>query len=163
MSELIEVRTNAGPVLFDSGNLTAAGPQQVSRRGRNIVAQLDERLDDALASVRPAADAVIRAFQPLAPQELTVEFGLRLDAEAGAVIAKTGIAGHFTITMKWAPANPSHNSPPGHDPTPRITVASSPSTDPVRTGAAHDDSAARFDSSSSPVTAPPLQNPSHEP
>jgi Trypsin-co-occurring domain 1 len=103
MSELVEVRTDAGPVLFDSDNLTAVGPEQVGRRGKNIVAQLDQRLDDTLASVRPAADAVIRTFQPLAPHELIVEFGLRLDAEAGAVIAKTGLAGHFTITMKWAP------------------------------------------------------------
>jgi Trypsin-co-occurring domain 1 len=103
MSELIEVSTDAGQVLFDSENLAAVGPQRVSRQGSNIVVQLDERLNDALATVRPAADAVIRTFQTLRPHELTVEFGLRVDAEAGCVIAKTSMAGHFTVTMKWSP------------------------------------------------------------
>src|SRR6266851_4720605 len=98
MSEMVEVSTEAGAVLFDSENVAAVGPQRVARRGGNVVAQLDERLDDALASVRPAADAVIRTFRGLAPDELTVEFGLRIDAEAGAVIAKTSLGGHFSVT-----------------------------------------------------------------
>jgi hypothetical protein len=101
MSELVTVRTDAGQVFFDSDNLGKVGPERVSRQGKNVVAQLDERLDDALASVLPAAEAVIRTFQAIAPQELTVEFGLRIDAEAGAVIAKTGISGHFTVNIKW--------------------------------------------------------------
>jgi Trypsin-co-occurring domain 1 len=100
MSELIQITTDAGPVLFDAEDLATAGPEQISR-GKNTIVQLDERLDDALASVRPAAQAVIRSLRSLTPQELTVEFGIRLDAEAGAVIAKTCLTGHFTVTMKW--------------------------------------------------------------
>jgi hypothetical protein len=119
MSELIQVTTDAGPVLFDTEDLVTAGPEQISRHGKNTIVQLDERLDDALASVRPAAQAVIHSLRSLTPQELTVEFGVRLDAEAGAVIAKTRLAGHFTVTMKWDPdhvptvSQPSRQASPG--------------------------------------------------
>jgi hypothetical protein len=46
-----------------------------------------------------------------------VEFGLRLDAEAGAVFAKAGIGAHFTITLNWDRAtehNPVATAPDDH-------------------------------------------------
>ena len=73
----------------------------MSREDGAIVAKLDQSLDDALASARPAAEAVINAFRALSPDAVTVEFGLRLDAQAGAVFAKAGIGAHFTVTLNW--------------------------------------------------------------
>jgi hypothetical protein len=104
MAQLIRVKTGQGtPVLFEVDDVSGVGPQRVSRRGENVIADLDERLDTALETVRPAAAAVLNTFTALAPKEVTVEFGLELNAEAGAVIAKTGVAGHFTITLTWRP------------------------------------------------------------
>jgi hypothetical protein len=101
---LIEVGTAGGVAKFEvqAEDLAGVGPERVSRHG-TAVAKLDESLDDALASARPAAEAVINAFKELTPDEVSVEFGLSIDAEAGAVFAKAGIGAHFTINLKWTP------------------------------------------------------------
>ena len=54
-----------------------------------------ERLQDALAAVRPAVEAVVAQMRELSPDELEVEFGIRLNGKAGAVIASTEAEGHF--------------------------------------------------------------------
>lgn len=101
MAKLVRVETDSGPVLFEVDELPGQGTVRISRSGKNVVAELDERLDAALASVRPAAAAILDSLTDLAPQTVEVEFGLKLDAEAGVVIAKSGVSGHFTIKLTW--------------------------------------------------------------
>lgn len=101
MKTLAEVRTTAGSLSFDVDDVAGVGPENVSRRDGAVVAKLDQSIDDVLASARPAAEAVITTFRALSPNAVAVEFGLRLDAEAGAVIAKAGIGAHFVVTLSW--------------------------------------------------------------
>lgn len=101
MSTLLQAHSEGRLVYFDVEELPI-GPEQVARSGKNAIAQLDKSLESALASARPAAQAVIDTFKALAPGEVKVEFGLRLDAEAGAVIARTGISAHFTVSLTWS-------------------------------------------------------------
>jgi hypothetical protein len=35
------------------------------------------------------------------PDEIEIKFGVKLDAQAGAVIARTGIQGHLEVKLKW--------------------------------------------------------------
>jgi len=102
---LAQIKTDAGTVTFDieDTDLTRSGPERVSRKGETIVAELDESLDQALASARPAAQAVLDTFRAMGPDHVSIEFGLRLDVSAGAVIAKAGIEAHFTVTLDWDP------------------------------------------------------------
>ena|ERR1700754_641085 len=102
---LLRVETAEGAVWFDSDpDQAAVGPERVHRRDGRIVAELQTPLEQAVAAARPAAEAVLQTFTALAPNEVAVEFGLRIDAEAGAVIAKTGIEAHFTVQLKWTAA-----------------------------------------------------------
>jgi hypothetical protein len=101
MKALVEAQTALGSVKFDVDDVEGVGPENVSREGGKVVAKLHESLDDALASARPAAEAVINTFRALSPDAIAVEFGLRLDAEAGAVFAKAGVGAHFTVTLSW--------------------------------------------------------------
>ncbi len=105
MRTLVEAQTALGSVKFDVDDVEGVGPENVSRRGGTVVAKLDESLDDALASARPAAEAVIDTFRALSPDAIAVEFGLRVDAEAGAVIAKAGVGANFTVTLNWVCAS----------------------------------------------------------
>src|SRR5947209_14793863 len=59
--------------------------------------------EDAVDSVKPAAEAVVDRMRSLAggPDEMRVEFGLELSAEAGAFIAKTAVAANFKISLTW--------------------------------------------------------------
>jgi hypothetical protein len=72
-----------------------------------------ERLQGALAAIRPAAGAVVAQLRELSPDELEVEFGIRLNGKAGAVIASTEAEGHFQVKLAWKPVN-------------RVTSAASP-------------------------------------
>ncbi len=99
MANIVKVSTaDEGAVYFEVDEVAASGPQQVARGG-HVMAELDERLTDALASVQPAARSIIEALSELEPEELSVEFGLKLDATLGAVVAKTGVSGHFTVKL----------------------------------------------------------------
>ena len=103
MRTLVEAQAAHTTVKFDidEDEIEGVGPENISRGDGAVVAKLHESLDDALASARPAAEAVINAFRALSPDAVAVEFGLRLDAQAGAVFAKAGIGAHFTVTLNW--------------------------------------------------------------
>ena len=102
---LAQITTDVGTMTFDieDVDITRVGPERVSRKGETIVAKLDESLEQALASARPAAQAVLDTFRAIGPDHVSIEFGLRLDVSAGAVIAKAGLEAHFTVKLDWAP------------------------------------------------------------
>ena len=101
MKTLAEVNTASGTAKFDVDDVTGVGPENVTRKDGAVVAKLDESVEEALASARPAAEAVVNTFRTLSPDSVAVEFGLRIDAEAGAVFVKAGIGAHFTVTLSW--------------------------------------------------------------
>lgn len=102
---LAQINTNNGPVKFDIDEVEIgqAGPERVSRKGDAMVVELDQSLEQALTSARPAAQAVLDAFRAMGPDHVSIEFGLRLDVSAGAVIAKAGLEAHFTVNLAWEP------------------------------------------------------------
>lgn len=59
--------------------------------------------EQAIDTVRPAAESLVNRLRSVAdgPDEVTVEFGLQMSAEAGAYIAKAATAANFTVTMTW--------------------------------------------------------------
>ena len=77
------------------------GEELAARVGKVAVAE--HGLEEALASVRPAADCLMRSLQGLAvsPDEATIEFGIKLSGRAGAVIASAGVEANFLVTLRW--------------------------------------------------------------
>jgi hypothetical protein len=65
------------------------------------VAQLS--FANALTGVRNAASTALDQFRGMAhkPDEIEIKFSLQLDAEAGAIIARTGVSGNIEVTVKW--------------------------------------------------------------
>lgn len=65
--------------------------------------ELPELCQDALGVARNAAHLDVGHGGGLsAPDEIEVSFGVRLTAEAGAVIAKGGVEAHLDVTVRWA-------------------------------------------------------------
>jgi len=81
-----------------------AGPAttRVSRR-EDLVLEAKVSFERALGAVKDAASAALGQFQAMArqPDEVEIKFGVKLSAEAGAVIAKTGLDGQFEVRLKW--------------------------------------------------------------
>lgn len=103
MAYLIEVPVDGGGRLVVQvaeqdlpGDLVLA-----SLRPGEIVARAQESLEKALAQVRPAVRAVLDQMTALGPDEIAVEFGVLLGAEANIVIAKGTSEVHFTVNLTW--------------------------------------------------------------
>jgi hypothetical protein len=80
----------------------------LERAGRvsDTVREASQSLERALEQVRDAAAAAVAQFAEMSrrPDEVELKFGLKLDAQAGAVIARTGVQGHFEVKLKWRAA-----------------------------------------------------------
>lgn len=77
------------------------GVTRVSRQGR--IRDARTTFETALSEVRDAATAALTQFRAMTrqPDEVEIAFGVRLDAEVGAVIAKTSMQGNFEVKLKW--------------------------------------------------------------
>jgi surfactin synthase thioesterase subunit len=76
-----------------------------------IVARAQESLEAALDQIKPAIHAVVGRLTAMSPDEATVEFGILLGAETGAIVAKGTAEVHFAITLTWRRATA--EQPPG--------------------------------------------------
>ncbi|MDX2939088.1 CU044_2847 family protein [Streptomyces ipomoeae] len=91
-SELVKVQVEA-----DGDGLV-----RVARPGQ-VVARATRSLGEMVAAVRPVAQNFVDGFRGMAsrPDEITVEFGLTLSAEADVVISSTAAQANFNVTLVW--------------------------------------------------------------
>jgi NTP-dependent ternary system trypsin peptidase co-occuring protein len=83
--------------------LTEGRAVQVSRSG-DLVQKAKQTLDEAITNLKPAAEVVLQRLRSLdlKPDEIAIEFGIKLSAEAGAFIASASSEANFQISMKWS-------------------------------------------------------------
>jgi hypothetical protein len=72
-------------------------------RAGELTEKAKESFETALEKIRPAATVILAKLRDLSerPDEVGVEFGIRLSAEAGAFIASTGAEANFKVTLTW--------------------------------------------------------------
>jgi hypothetical protein len=93
-------------VWSDTDNAPLAG-EPVTRGLRDVEGQIVERagrsFESALAQIEPAAETLIAQFRDLthAPDEIEIEFGVSLHAQAGAIIAETSGDANFKVSLTW--------------------------------------------------------------
>ncbi len=102
-----------GPVLVQFSE--ARGMQPVApMSGAELAAKSAEAIDKAMSTMRQVADRVLDTIRDInvsdRPAQVEVEFGLTLDAEAGALIAKVGTQAGFKVKLVWK-AKPDKNHP----------------------------------------------------
>ena len=74
--------------------------------GADGIARAAGRWTEHLDCIREAADQTLTAFRErLQPDEMKLSFGIKMTAEAGAVIARTAGEGHLDVELAW------HRSP----------------------------------------------------
>src|SRR5262245_19984733 len=73
-----------------------------------VVEKAKQNFETALEKVKPAAAAIIAKLRGLtdAPDEVHVEFGIKLTAEAGAILASAGVESHYSVTLTWKRKEP---------------------------------------------------------
>jgi hypothetical protein len=68
------------------------------------IVKAQQTLEKSMEKVKPAAQYIIQQIRGLhdAPDEVQVSFGLKLSADAGAVLASASAEANYTVTLKWA-------------------------------------------------------------
>lgn len=80
----------------EGGVVRAARPGEVAEKA-------SQTFEAALAKMKPMAGAIFTALQDLAqcPEQIQVEFGVKMTANAGAVLASAGVEGTYKVTLTW--------------------------------------------------------------
>lgn len=137
MAKLVEFKTEDGAVVVVETADPATGTRLVSRGegpGNGAPDRTARTFEGALDSVRSAAQSALRVFREgaLRPDSVELEFGVKLSAEAGAVIAKGAAEGQLVVRLSWssgqeaaAPSGAPRQEPPQ---TPAVPPAAGPTT-----------------------------------
>ncbi len=99
---------NGGTILIEVEEpISDSGIDRAGRLGE-IAERAAQTLEATLEPVKPAAEAILKFLTSLSqqPQEMEVEFGLKVTAESGAIIAKGTLEANFVVRLKWARENP---------------------------------------------------------
>ena len=88
---LVEVEepnnTSVGRVAFPSGR---------------IVSEATKTFEEAIDKIKPVIASIVNKFKELSPEEMEIKFGVKLSAEAGAILTSVGGEVNFEITVKWS-------------------------------------------------------------
>ncbi|MFE9681527.1 CU044_2847 family protein [Streptomyces sp. NPDC006285] len=98
----MEFRTDDGAVVVEGAEDTS-GSRLVARADGTVAAA--RTFEGSLEGVRATAESALRVFRDgsLRPDSVEIEFGVRLTAEAGALIAKSAVEGHLLVKLSWSP------------------------------------------------------------
>ena len=75
--------------------------QMASDDGNKTVARAVITLDEALSGLKPPLHKLVGMFKELAPDEASVDFGLKIGGEYGVIFAKGTAEVNFVIHMTW--------------------------------------------------------------
>ncbi|MFD7445176.1 CU044_2847 family protein [Streptomyces sp. NPDC059909] len=111
MTRIGEMRLSDGTAVRVEvdGQQDGGGIDRVGRGSASgVVRDSAQTLQEALAHIRPAVDAVADSVRGLAsrPDSVSVEFGIKLSAEAGVVVAKAASEANFAVRLEWDARNP---------------------------------------------------------
>ena len=90
------------PILFEFS--IQPGEEEVSLPSvEDLTQKSAEALNQAMGTIKTMAKRTLETIDTLAnkPTEVEVEFGIKVNAEAGAIISKVGGEGNIKVKLKW--------------------------------------------------------------
>jgi hypothetical protein len=103
VKQLVEFPLESGGiVLVEVEEREEAGTQRVGRLDE-VVETSEKTFQAALGQICPAIDSMMETMQGLTsrPEEITVQFGIKFGAKAGAFLASADAEAQFTVSLKW--------------------------------------------------------------
>ena len=94
--EVIKIEIDTTP---EQGEVEAARPREIAEHAQDAFEQ-------AIHTARASAEKFIQMAKSLSqkPSKVEIEFGLKLDAEVGAMVAKASTNAHYKVTLSWEPS-----------------------------------------------------------
>jgi hypothetical protein len=108
MKRLVEFPSDSGePILVEVEDVELAGETRRGLSPSAVVERAQTSFEDALEKARPMATSLVGKLRAIGdaagnpPEEVQVEFGIVLNAEAGAVLASASAGANYKVTMTW--------------------------------------------------------------
>jgi hypothetical protein len=81
-------------------------------RGDTII-KVKETLEEALNHVLPATKSIVEKLRSIGnkPDEIEINFGVKLSTAAGAVIASASAEANFDVTVRWRKSEETSSQP----------------------------------------------------
>jgi hypothetical protein len=92
-----------GTILVEVADAPSDGRVTRGLRPDGLAEHTEHSFEQAISRIQPAASALIAKLRaiPQAPDEINVEFGVELSAEAGAFIASASTTANFKVSLMW--------------------------------------------------------------
>lgn len=112
MKHLVQFETNDGPILVEVdeperlakvGMVMRGDDDNKDEQSNETIDKANHTFEQALDRVKPIADGFVGMVKKLVspPDEMEVQFGLKLSAKAGVIVASAGMEANYTVTMTW--------------------------------------------------------------
>src|SRR5690348_12288935 len=100
--QVVEYPLEEGGVILVEVDVPQSTGFERASRVSDIV-KATQTFDQALERVKPAAQKIIAKLRSLTepPDEIVVEFGIKLGAKAGALIASADAEANYTVHLTW--------------------------------------------------------------
>ena len=94
---------DGGSVLVQVEDVDERPVTRGGRQEQSVAERTTKTFEEATSSVTPAAQSLIGRLKGLdnPPDEVGLEFGVQLSAEAGAFIATVAAEANFKVTLSW--------------------------------------------------------------
>jgi hypothetical protein len=100
MTDLLAVPMNRGGTVVLEVDAGGNGVVKAGRPGE-VVGRTAYTLESSLDAVAPAVEAVLDKMREAGPNVITIELGIKLTAEAGAIVTKTAGECNFKVILQW--------------------------------------------------------------
>jgi hypothetical protein len=120
MKRLVEFPSEDGGTIFVEVEGDTLGGE--TRRGLSpsaLVERAQTSFEDALDKARPMATSLVKKLRDVGdsavnqPDQVQVQFGIVLSAQAGAVLAAASAGANYTVTMTWNKQSVEPSTPSG--------------------------------------------------
>ncbi len=105
MTELLEFKSEQGAtVLVETVAPARSGPVTRGGRAEEAVAEASESLESMLGQLGPAVKGIVSELRSSTdwPDEVEVEFAVKISADSNVIIARAGGEANFRIALRWA-------------------------------------------------------------
>jgi hypothetical protein len=100
---IVDSPRNGGVVRFEIDQPVLLEGEVEAVKPRDALRKLESVLDDAGSTIRTIGERIAESVGEMnrKPDELEVEFGIKVDGEIGAVVATLGSGAHFAVKLRW--------------------------------------------------------------
>ncbi len=97
---------DGGTVLVETTELGSGGPVMRGGRPESVVIEAGRSLEQVVGRIGPIVSGIVREIRESSewPDEVEVEFAVKISADSNLVIARAGGDANFRIALKWGRA-----------------------------------------------------------